>query len=250
MEYQNLCLSIHAGDLKWLEQDVLTGVFRLLPRHVICWLSSFVDNKPRQEWKPYHPNLTQTAAAQLQAWEAHTGIKLPLCLGVRSVADLEHVDATLHLTLTRPLELTKLRWALRGYQAQLQREKQGQAAAQRAAAEAQAEFRRQAIRDARGVAHRTVREAYKQYKAAHDIHAFVQNMHLHYPELSVDKLGDRPSSIRDSPEWKSSMRSIIGSAIKLVHPDKAAAGATPKQDAYALEIYDVLIEWKKVYASA
>ncbi len=127
-------MSFHADDLKWLEHNTLTGVLRLLPRHVMCWLSCFVHDNPAQAWKPFHPDFTQTTAAQLQAWEGHAAVKLPLCLGVRSVADLEHVDAKVDLTLTRPVELAKLRWALHGYQAQLQREKQGEAAAQQAAA--------------------------------------------------------------------------------------------------------------------
>ncbi len=248
METASKHVSVYADDLKWLEQDTLIGVLRLLPRHVMCWLSSFVHDKPAQAWKPFHPNLTQTTAAQLQAWEAHAAVKLPLCLGVRSVAELEHVDARLDLTLTRPVELAKLRWALRGYQAQLQREKHGEASAQHAAAAAQAEFRRQAVRGERAAAKRIVQKAYRQCKAGHDVHTCVQQLCSYYPMLNVDKLGDKPSSDRDSAEWKSSMRIIIGNAIKQVHPDKAAVGSTPRQEAYALEMLDVLLQWKSVYA--
>ena len=238
-------MSVHADDLKWLGHDTLNGVLRLLPRHVMCWLSSFVHDKPAQAWRPFQHSLTRTSAVQLQAWEAHAAVKLPLCLGVRSVADLEHVDAKVDLTLTRPVELAKLRWALHGYQAQLQREKQGEAAAQQAAA---AEFRRQEVRGERAAAKRVVREAYRQSKAAHDVHTFVQQLCLHYPMLNVDKLGDQPAGDRNSAEWKSSMRVTIGNAIKQVHPDKAAVGTTPRQEAYALEMLDVLLQWKSVYA--
>ena len=62
------------------------------------------------------------------------------CLGVRSVADLERVDAKVQV---RPVQQAKLAWALWAYQQQLRQEKQGQAAAQRAAQAARAEFRRQ-----------------------------------------------------------------------------------------------------------
>lgn len=241
-------LSVQADDLNWLEQDMLTGVLRLLPVHVMCWLSSFVHNKPAQAWKPFHPNLTQTAATQLHAWETHAAVKLPLCLGVRSVTDLEHVDAGLYLTLTRPVELAKLRWALHGYQAQMQREMEGEAAAQRAAAAAQAEYREQAVRDGRAVANPIVQKAYKRCKPGHDIHTFVQELCCYHPRLNVNALGDRPSSDRDSPEWKSSMVTICKRAILLVHPDKAAEGTSPLQDAYALEMYAVLVDWKHVYA--
>lgn len=245
-QHSNMC--VYADDLEWLEQDTLDGILRLLPRHVMCWLSSFVHEKPVQAWQPFHPNLTQTAAAQLQAWELHAAVKLPLCLGVRSVADLEHVDSRLDLTLTRPVELAKLRWALHGYQAQLQREKQGEAAAQRAAAAAQAEFRRQAVHGERAAAKGIVERAYQQCKAGHDVHAFVQQLSLHYPMLNVDKLGDKPSSNRDSAEWKTSMRVIIGVALKQVHPDKHAVGTTPRQEAFALEMCEVLLLWKRIYA--
>lgn len=241
-------LSVHADDLNWLEQDMLTGVLRLLPIHIMCWLSSFVQNKPAQAWKPFHPNLTQTAAAQLHAWETHAAVKLPLCLGVRSVTDLEHIDAGLYLTLTRPMELVKLRCALHGYQAQIQLEKQGEAAAQHAAAAAEAEYRQQAVRDGRAVANPIVQKAYKRCKPGHDIHTFVQELCCYYPRLSVNALGDRPSSARDSPEWKSSMRSICKRAIRLVHPDKAAEGTSPLQEAYGLEMNAVLLDWKHVYA--
>lgn len=228
---------------------MLTGVLRLLPRHVMSWLSSFVRDKPVQPWEPFHPNLTQTAAAQLQAWETHAAVKLPVCLGVRSVTDLEHVDARLDLSLTRPVELAKLRWALLGYQAQLQREKQGEAAAQcAAAAAAQAEYRRQAVQDHRAAASRIVQEAYRQCKAGHDVHTFVQQLCSRCPALDVDKLGDKPSADTGNPAWKSSMRIIIGNAIKMVHPDKATAGMTPVQEACAQEMYDVLLLWRKIYA--
>lgn len=237
-------VTVHADDLKWLEHNTLIGVLRLLPRHVMCCLSSFVRNKPTQAWKPFHPNLLQTSAVQLQAWEAHAAVKLPLCLGVRSVADLEHVDAKLDLTLTRPVELAKLRWALYGYQTQLQREKQGEAAAQQAAA---ADFRRQEVQGERGAAKCIVQEAYRQCKAGHDVHTFMQQLCSYYPMLDVDKLGDKPSGDRDSAEWKSSMRVIIGKAMKQVHPDKAAVG-TPGQEAYALEMLDVFYQWRSVYA--
>ncbi len=59
------------------------------------------------------------------------------CLGVRSVAELEHVDANVQV---RPVQQAKLAWVLRAYQQQLRQEKQGQAAAQRAAQAARAEF--------------------------------------------------------------------------------------------------------------
>lgn len=218
----------------------------------MCWLLSFVRDKPVHAWAPFHPNLTQTAAAQLQAWETHAAVNLPLCLGVRSVTDLEHVDAKLCLSLARPVELAKLRWALHGYQAQLRREKQGEAAAQRAAAAAQAEHRKQAVQDQRAAAKPNVQKAYRQCKAGHDVHTFVQQLCSHCPALDVDKLGDKPSTDTDSPAWKSSMRIIIGNAIKMVHPDKAAVrisvGTTPLQEAHALEMYDVLLLWRKMYA--
>lgn len=245
-------MSVHADHLKWLEQDMLTGVLRLLPRHVMCWLSCFVRDKPEQAWESFHPNQTQTAAAQLQAWETHAAVNVPSCLGVRSVTDLEHVDARLYLSLARPVELARLRWALLGYQAQLQREKQGEAAAQSAAAAAQAEYRKQAVQHQRAAAKPTVQKAYWQCKADHDVHTFVQQLCSYCPALDVNKLGDKPSTDTDSPAWKSSMRIIIGNAIKMVHPDKAAArisvGTTPLQEAHALEMYDVLLHWKKSYA--
>ena len=227
---------------------MLVGVLRVLPRHMMCWLSSFVLEKPVQPWKPFHPNLTQTTAAQLQAWEVHAVVKLPLCLGVRSVAELEHVDARVVLTLTRPMELAKLRWALHGYQAQLHLEKQGEAAAQHAAAAAQAEFRKQAVHGERAAAKRIVQEAYKECKASHDVYTFFQRLRLYLPALNVDKLRAKPCGDSGSAEWKSSMRVIIGTAIKMVHPDKVAVGTMPRQEAYALEMLDVLLHWKSVYA--
>ncbi len=154
------------------------------------------------------------------------------------------VDAKLDLTLTHPVELAKLWWALHGYQAQLQREKQGEAAAQQAAA---AELRRQEVQDERAAAKRIVREVYRRCKAGHDVHIFMQQLCSYYPMLDVDKLGDKPSGDRDSAEWKSSMGVIIGKAMLQVHPDKAAVG-TPRQEGYALEMFDVLVQWKSVYA--
>ncbi len=169
------------------------------------------------------------------------------------------VDANLDLTLTRPVELAKQgeapavqlpdshakpTSALHGYQAQLQREKQGEAAAQQAAA---AELRRQEVQDEQAAAKRIVREVYRRCKAGHDVHTFMQQLCSYYPMLDVDKLGDKPSGDRDSAEWKSSMRVIIGKAMLQVHPDKAAVG-TPRQERYALEMFDVLVQWKSVYA--
>lgn len=241
-------MSVYADDLKWLEQQTLGEALGWLPRHIKCWLASFVQDTPLQDWEPFHANVTRSAAKQLQAWEKHAGVELPVCLGVRSVADLGHVDANLGVTQTRPVELAKLRWALSGYQAQLQREKRGEAAAHRAAAAAQAEFRRQAVLEERATAKYTVQGVYQQCKLVHDVHSFVRQLRMHHPRLDADKLGDKPSSNNDSPEWKSSMRIIIGNAIKMVHPDKAAAGTTPKEEAHALEMFDVLLKWKTIYA--
>jgi len=45
-----------------------------------------------------------------------------------------------------------------------------------------------------------------QSKAGHDVHTFVQQLCSYHPMLLVDKLGDKPSSDRDSAKWKKSMR--------------------------------------------
>ena len=242
-----LChVSVHADDLKWLQQQTLAGALRLLPRPVRYWLTPLVQDNPVQEWKPFYMTQYDSSSSSTA-----TGLG-EACMGQAAILSwgqisgrVRTIDARLDLTLTCPVKLAKLRWALHEYQAQLQHERQGDAAAQRVAA--QADMRRQADQDERAAAKRKVQKVYVQCKLAHDVHKFADQLRARYPALDVDKLGEKPSSDKDSFEWKSSVRIISGNAIKMVHPDKAAAGTTPKEEVHALEMCDVLLQWTTIY---
>lgn len=232
--------------MKWLSVSIVSKSLGQLSSEVVLWLTDFAKSKS-QDWTAFHVSDSLLAKDQLEAWEKHTSIPIPACLGVRSVADLGHVDASVQLTL-RPVQQTKLAWALRGYQQQLRQEKQGEAAAQRAAQAARAQFRRQEVNEARTAAQQVVQDIYKQCRKVHDVHGFVERLSAHYPKLDADLLPDSTSASMGSVAWNADLLRIVKKAILMAHPDKAGGDVTAEQEAFSLEIFHALLDWKKLYA--
>ena len=193
-----------------------------LPGRLVDWLSHYVCCKSKRQWQPFTPDEDDSDAVQLQAWEKHACLKLPQCIGVRSVADLAHVQVEVHVAQTRPVQLAKLRWALCGYQTQLQQEEEAAAC-------------------------QLVQEVYMQYKKVHDVRGFVEQLVSCHPKLENLSLEEMPNpDSAGSPEWKVSARKFMRRVMFMVHTDKAKE-LTATENAIGSKIYLVLTEWKKEY---
>lgn len=232
--------------MKWLSTSLITTSLAQLPHHVVLWLSDFAKTKPQPDWKAFHCSDALSGPAQVEAWQKHASITIPACLGVRTVADLEHVSAKVQLTL-RPVQQAKLAWALREYQQQLQDEKQGESAAQRAAEAAHAEFRRQQVHVERAAAQGIVEDVYRDCKKTHDVHGFVEQLSVHYPKLDVKLLPDRTTASIGSVTWHADLLRNVKTAILMAHPDKAGSDVTARHEAFSIEISHALLDWKKLY---
>lgn len=231
--------------MKWLSVSIIAKSLSQLPSQVVLWLSDFAKTKP-EDWNLFHVSDALPAKGQMKAWEKHANVTIPDCLGVRSVADLEHVNASVQLTL-RPVQQAKLAWALQSYQQQLRQEKQGDAAAQRAAQAARAEFRRQEVNEARAAAEKVVQDVYKQCKREHDVHGFVERLSAHYPKLDPELLPEKTTASVGSASWNADLLRIVKKAILMAHLDKAGADVTAKQEAFSSAICHALLDWKKLY---
>lgn len=123
---------------------------------------------------------------ELDRWQRHAkfpaSMTIPPCLGVRALSDLKHVSPEVQLTLMRPVQQARLRWALRSYQAQpaqSQQRQQGPAAnpnPDSANERGKAERRQKECEDARPAAQAKVAAAYSKYGATNDVHGFMQDL--------------------------------------------------------------------------
>ena len=165
---------------------------------------------------------------------------------------LQYVDANMELTLMRPVQKARLRWALRGYQEQLEQEEhaKGDPVGDADKREKQqnerdrAEARRKAIDDERPAAQEKVAAAYNEFVRANDVHGFVQRLSQDYAKLDATKLPARP--VAGSATWKADFFKLLKEARYIAHPDKHH-DALPFQYAMASETYLKLGSWMEKF---
>lgn len=233
--------------MRWLTETVINTSLGQLPRHVVFWLCDLARSRSYPAWKTFHFSSTLSAEAQLEAWQKHANVILPACLGARHVADLQHVDTHVQLTL-RPVQQAKLIWALKGYREQLKQEQKGESAGRRAADAARAEFRQQEVNAARPEAQRIVQDVYKECKRTHDVHAFVEQLSQHYPKLDAALLPVKTQASIGSSAWRADMLKIVKRAILMTHFDKAGSGRSATQEAFSMELTHALLDWKRSFS--
>lgn len=193
-----------------------------------------------QKWKPFKLNANAPPAMELQRWQTHAkfpaNMRLPACLGVRVVQDLQRVAPDIQLTVMRAVQQARLRWAVRGYQEQLAAEIPAPGAAPAADAEERHNAREQARVE--------VAAAYNTHIQNDDVHRFIR-------ELSTVSANDRldytrllPPLAREAAGWKQRLMRIIRQAYCMAHPDKHSQ-ASIVQYAYVCEIFLKLKEWER-----
>lgn len=213
-------------------------------------MKALIDDTQPPDWKPFEDNALPPDT-ELERWGRHAGlparVKIPECLGARAVTDLEHVSPDVQLTVMRPVQQARLRWALCSYQAQLAQERQKQqdraaspeAAKEQKQNERDKEFERQKeFEEAKSAAQKQVAAAYDRYRSQDDVHNFMKDLsHL------CDKLGgELPAKpARGSKSWKSEMLNVFRSAYLMAHPDKYP---DITQHAMATEVFKKLQQWQ------
>ena len=227
---------LNADDLPWLEPNVLSSLESLLPNKMWQWLSiSMADAEP-QKWTPFKLNANAAPAAELKRWQKHArfpfNMSLPDCIGVRAVQDLQHVSPEVQLTVMRPVQQARLRWALRSYQEQL-------AAAMPAPAPDE-----DARHNAREQARVEVAAAYNTYRGNHDVRGVMEHMRAISSNNMLNATRLLPPLAFGASGWKKRMLRIIKQAYCMAHPDKHNQ-ASIMQYAYACEVFLKLKEWER-----
>ena len=229
-----------SDDLRWLEPNVLSSLERLLPHKMWQWLSTSVTEAEPQEWMPFKLNANALPATELHRWQLHAklpaNMRLPDCLGVRSVQDLQHVATEMQLTVMRPFQQARLRWALRSYQRQLAAETPAPGAAPAAAAEERHNAREQARVE--------VAAAYHTHLYNHDVRRFIQDLGNISGNSTWDANRLLPPLAPGAPGWKQRMLRSIRQAYCMAHPNKHHQAST-MQYAYACEVCLKLKEWER-----
>ncbi len=227
----------------------------ILPHHMWQWLAASMAGTELPVWVPFHCNDSLPAKAQLGSWQKHAKfpacVSIPECLGVRAVKDLQHVFPEVQLTVMRPVQQARLRWAVRGYQDQLAQERNRQeepAAAAGGAEEREpnlqerAKARQKAIDDERPAAQVKVAAAFGKFGGADDVHGFVQELSQFYGKLDTAKLPPKP--VHGAADWKDQMLKSFHAACIMAHLDKCPLDAPASQRAMALEVCSQLTSWK------
>ena len=212
----------------------------LIPNKMWQWLSTSMAEAEPQKWQPFKLNANAPPAVELQRWQTHAkfpaNMRLPDCLGVRAVQDLQHVAPTVQLTVMRAVQQARLRWAVRSYQEQLAAEIPVPGAAPAADAEEKHNAREQARAEVAAV--------YNMHRHNHDVHRFIQELSniSAYSRLDYSKLS--PPLASGTAGWKQRMLRIIRQAYCMAHPDKHNQ-ASIMQYAYVCEIFLKLKEWER-----
>lgn len=227
-----------------------------LPAHICKWLSALTTDVELPQWTAFRNDMALSGPVQLQNWCKHANLHLttsiPVCLGARDVPGLQYVDANIKLTLMRPVQQARLRWALRGYQEQLEQEKHAKedpiGAADRRERQQnerdRAEARKKAIDDETPAARQKVAAAYNEFVCTNDVHGFFQRLSQDYAKLDASKLPAKP--IAGSATWKVDMLKLLNKASHVAHPDKHH-DAPPLEYAMASETFLKLESWKKKF---
>ena len=253
----NTCLAC-ADDFRWLESEALQTLKHMLPLHMWQWLTAFMANTEPPKWVPFHCNANQPSEAQLMDWQKHAKLpasfSIPECLGARAVRDLEHVSPEIQLTVARPVQQARLRWALRSYQDQLANEKRQQGDPDAASASSgpreqnereRADARQQAIDDQKPVAQKEVAAAYETHSSSHNVHGFIKQLSSFYGRLNVEKLPPKP--VQGTADWKAKMFRLLHEARRMAHPDKCPYDSPPLHHAMALETWQKLSDWMGIF---
>ena len=215
---------------------MLSSLKSLLPHKMWQWLSTSMADAEPQQWKPFKLDAHAPPAVELARWQKHArfpaNTRIPDCIGVRTVQDLQHVSPKLKLTVMRPVHQARLRWALRSYQEQLVEQRQAFGAA---AAEKRDSARDQARND--------VAAAYNTHRAKHDVYHFIEELCRISSNSKLDAAKLSPPLAAGAPGWKEQMLRIIRQAYVMAHPDKHH-GAPAMHYAYACETFLKLKEWE------
>lgn len=247
-------MSVSADDLRWLEPAALTSLKGLLSSKMWKWMKVLMADTQPPDWKPFEDNALPPEK-ELERWGRHAGlparVKIPECLGARAVTDLEHVSPDVQLTVMRPVQQARLRWALCSYQVQLVQERQKQqdraagpeAAKEQKQNERDKEFERQReFEEAKSAAQKQVAAAYVRYRSQDDVHNFMKDL-SHFCDKLGGELPAKPE--RGSKSWKSEMLNVFRSAYLMAHPDKYPDTA---QRAMATEVFKKLQHWQSDFS--
>lgn len=229
-----------SDDLRWLEPDALSLLESLLPIKMWQWLGTSVTEAEPKEWMPFKLNANALPATELHRWQLRAkfpaNMRRPDCLGVRSLQDLQHVATEMQLTVMRPIQQARLRWALRSYQQQLAAERPVPGAAPVADAEERHNAREQARIE--------VAAAYNMHLDNHDVQSFIQDLGNISGNSTWDATRSSPPLAPEAPGWRRRMLRIIRQAYCMAHPDKHHQASTT-QYAYACEVFLKLKEWER-----
>ena len=235
-----------------MEATVLETLQGRLPFHMCKWLSALTTEVDLPQWVAFRNDPSLPGPVQLQNWCKHANLHVsagvPLCLGATDVPGLQYVDANMTLMIMRPVQQTRLRWALRGYREQLEnaREDPADRNQRRQNERDRAEERKKAIDDERPAARGKVAAAYGEFGAANDVHGFFQQLSKDYAKLDASKLPAKP--VAGSATWKTDILALLSKASHIAHPDKHH-DAPPFQNAMASETFLKLQVWiKKIKA--
>ena len=170
-------------------------------------------------------------------------------MGVRAVPDLQLVSPEVQLPHMRSAQQAHLRWALRSYHDQLNHAQGGQNEAAAADAEAPRQngrdheaARHQAYMDARPEACARVAEAFDRHSSNNDVHAFIQELSMHYNKLDASRLPPRPVS--GSITWKIDILLVLRQAIYMAHSNRCRYDDAAMQHAMATEVTAKLRKWE------
>ena len=225
-----------------------------LPAHISKWLSALTTDVELPQWSAFRNDTSLPGPVQLQKWcthaKLHVKTTIPLCLGARDVPGLQYVDPNMELTLMRPVQQAQLRWALRGYQEQLEQEqhaKEDPVGADDRRERQQnerdrAEARKKAVDDEMPAAREKVTAAYNECVRAYDVHGFFQRLSQDNAKLDATKLPAKP--VVGSATWKADILKLLNKASLMAHPDKHH-DAPPFQYALASETFLKLEAWKR-----
>ena len=240
-----------------MEAEVLETLQSRLPNQICQWIYALVTAADLPKWTPFHNDPKLPGPQQLDKWCKHAKLHeltmVPDCLGVRDVPGLQFVDASMTLTVMRPVQQARLRWALRSCQRQLEQEANARedpvADADRRERQQnerkKEEARKKAVDVERPAAQVKVAAAYRKFAFTSDVHGFFQELVQDYAKLDASKLPDRPAV--GSAARRAGMLNLLKQALLLAHPDKRPPDASPFEHAMAEETTLKLNVWKKMF---